>query len=89
MRHFTIIFAVGSAERMGAGGTMQEAKHQAAGAVLEEISSPTENINDTKQQDHEEMIQMKMTRPINPMKTVQSLASLMISTVLRISNKLK
>ena len=74
---------------VGSGGTKKEAKRQTEVAVVEEISSPTENIKDTKQQDHEEMIQMKMTRPINPMKTGQSLARLMISTVMRISNKLK
>ena len=83
---------------MGAGGTMQEAKHQAAGAVLEEISSPTENIKDTKQQDHEEMkVRVNETDLDEDDKTNQpnedgaiiDTCHLMISTVMRISNKLK
>jgi dsRNA-specific ribonuclease len=53
MRHFTIMCAVGSVERVGAGGTKKEAKRQAAGAVLEEISFPDEKTKDTEQKDHE------------------------------------
>ena len=39
---------------MGAGGTKKEAKRQAAGTVLEDITSPVEKNNYTKQQDVEE-----------------------------------
>ena len=43
MRCFTMICVVGNAHRVGAGGTKKEAKRQAAGAVLEELSTPAEN----------------------------------------------
>jgi transcription antitermination factor NusA-like protein len=43
MRCFTMICVVGSAQRVGGGGTKKEAKHQAAGAVLEDLSTPAEN----------------------------------------------
>ena len=33
---------VGSAQRVGGGGTKKEAKHQAAGAVLEDLATPAE-----------------------------------------------
>ena len=62
MRHFTIMCAVGSVERVGAGGTKKEAKRQAAGAVLDDITSPAVKKNEIKQQeykdqqDHEETI---------------------------------
>jgi hypothetical protein len=41
---------VGSVERVGEGGTKKEAKRQAAGAVLEVISSTVEKIGDSEDQ---------------------------------------
>ena len=43
MRCFTMICVVESASRVEGGGTKKEAKCQAAGAMLEEISKPAEN----------------------------------------------
>ena len=48
MRHLKMIYEVGSVEK--------EAKCQAAGAVLEDITFPAEKNKDTEQQDHEETI---------------------------------
>ena len=53
-RHFSIMCKVGMAKRFGEGGTKKEAKRQAAGAVLEEITNPAQKIKETNEQSLEE-----------------------------------
>eukprot|EP00092_Neocalanus_flemingeri_P034072 GFUD01037052.1.p1 GENE.GFUD01037052.1~~GFUD01037052.1.p1 ORF type:complete len:277 (+),score=108.86 GFUD01037052.1:89-919(+) len=50
-RHFTMVCVMGTVEKLGEGGTKKEAKRQAAGAVLEEISSAAEKIAETEGKD--------------------------------------
>ena len=53
-RHFSIMCKVGMSKRFGESGTKKEAKRQAAGAVLEEITTPAQKIKETNEQSLEE-----------------------------------